>query len=284
MPLYKSAQVEPQNQVIVYEEQPHMEDVVELHSPEEGSDDDVWEQVRDSEITFVLPELPGSDRVLEVEEEEPETKKDKNDLKEEKTKPKDPYDLLAYGPGREDDWARDMANRIPKHNAELLGMERAHSFIQRLLNDLSKTIRNDHEGKLDINKLERIRTQFMDGQDRLEDAIEKKTKKKKANQDEVFVKEARTAYTGGMVVTVPIFISQIARMLINGTVSGGKDITKLYDGQVKRWKLSDREQMELVAHLTDMGFPIFGDRAFLPTDEVEVSNNPDGELPSKYFA
>ncbi len=52
------------------------------------------------------------------------------------------------------------------------------------------------------------------------------------------------------------FIFGLARVLINGKVSQGKNIESLYDTLNKKYALDDREQLELSFALSDMGYPI----------------------------
>ncbi|CAN5951418.1 unnamed protein product [Sphagnum jensenii] len=97
------------------------------------------------------------------------------------------------------------------------------------------------------------------------------------------IKEARTAYTGGIIVTVPLLISRIARMLINGSISNGQSIESMYANQVKKFALTLREQAELAQHMEDMGFPVVWDREYVPGDEISVGSG-TGELATGYFA
>lgn len=78
-----------------------------------------------------------------------------------------------------------------------------------------------------------------------------------------------------MYITVPLLISRIARVCINGMVSAGHDIEDLYERQVKFYKLNEREQAEVMQLLADMGYAVRQDRGFMPNDQLEVSDGMD---------
>lgn len=86
----------------------------------------------------------------------------------------------------------------------------------------------------------------------------------------------------GVVVTVPLLISRIARVCINGTVSAGHDIEWLYDQQCKKYKLDDREQAEVRQLLWDMGYPMREDRGFFPSDDLEVWDSDNNDWAANY--
>ncbi len=88
----------------------------------------------------------------------------------------------------------------------------------------------------------------------------------------------------GVIVTVPILISRIARVCVNGTVSAGHDIEDLYKRQVDRWKLSEREQAEVQQLLWDMGYPLRQDRGFMPEDNLEVWDTDNMDWAANYRA
>jgi hypothetical protein len=99
------------------------------------------------------------------------------------------------------------------------------------------------------------------------------------------VKEAQKI-TGvqGVYVTVPLLISRVARVCINGTISAGHDIEDLYKRQVSKYKLDDREQAEVRQLLWDMGYPLREDRGFFPDDDLEVSDSDNMDWAANYKA
>jgi hypothetical protein len=88
----------------------------------------------------------------------------------------------------------------------------------------------------------------------------------------------------GVYVTVPLLISRIARVCINGTVSAGHDIEDLYKRQVSKYKLDDREQAEVRQLLWDMGYPMREDRGFFPDDDLEVYDTDNMDWAANYRA
>lgn len=258
--------------IVFYEELPTDEEVVEMHTPEENS-------VNVLEISFKLPHLPGAPEDLEVsgndlevcEEDEESDNKEKD-----KSKASDqPKDL---------NWIKTYLSNIPKHNGETLGCERAKSYLTRGLNILSKMIQEDHDGNIDISKAEEARVEIENGIERLEKELHKR--KKKAEQSKNMTKEGSTKVSG-VIVTVPIFISRIARVCINGSISGGKSIEDLFQRQAEKWKLTDREKVEVIQLIQDLGYPLPRlDRGFMVNDKEPYgySSEDNFDLPPNYNA
>jgi ubiquitin C-terminal hydrolase len=80
----------------------------------------------------------------------------------------------------------------------------------------------------------------------------------------------------------PLFASRIARICINGTVSAGHDISDMFQKQVKKWKLTDREQAEVMQLLSDMGYPLREDRGYMPDEEVDVTSSDNYDWSAQY--
>ena len=243
------------------------------------------------EIEITLPDVPGAEGAPEIVVEDKEDKEDKGDTNDaRKSKKEDKWDWESKGHHGFVIWVKDRVDSVPRHSGmDTAGLERAISYLQRLDNEISKAMRLDLDGALDADKVEAIRSTIDDGLQRLEDRLEKvrKTKKKKKSEAEVipmgFVKEAQKI-TGvqGVYVTVPLLISRIARVCINGMVSAGHDIENTYEKQVKLYKLSVREQAEVRQLLDDMGYPLRQDRGYLPEDALEVSSSDGIDWASNY--
>jgi hypothetical protein len=267
-------EAEDDNEVVLYDNMPSAEQVVEMHAPE-------GEAGIKAELSFTLPFLPGADDLVEVLGDDlvVETKGDKEDKKEEdKSKAADqPKDLH---------WVKDYLNKIPKHKGETLGIERAKSYLGKGLGLLSKMLQDDHEGKIDISHAEDARISMEDGMGRLDKELVRR--KKKAALNSGITKEAqKIASIGGIIVTVPIFISRIARVCINGTISGGKDIEDLFRRQADKWKLTDREKVEVIQLIQDMGYPMpRSDRGFMVDDKepYQRSSENNFDYPPNYNA
>lgn len=259
------------------------------------------------EVTIVVEELPGAPdglpeiedieveepkEHLVVEEHEHSKDKDNNDARK-GSKKSDKWDWESKGADGFVHWVKERLDTVPRHSGmDTAGLERAISYLEKLDNEISKAMRLDLEGELDANKIEEIRSKIDDGLSRLSDRLDKvkknkkNYKKKKADSDfesTGLIKEAQKI-TGvqGIYVTVPLLISRVARVCINGMVTAGHDIEDLYSRQVKTYKLNTREQAEVMQLLADMGYPLRQDRGFMPEDALEVSDSNGMDWASQY--
>lgn len=134
-------------------------------------------------------------------------------------------------------------------------------------------MRTDYRNEIDASKAEEARETIEDGLERLVERLDKvrstkfkrhQKKNKKADYtSDGMVKEAQKApHIGGITITVPLLISRIARVCINGAVSGGHSIEDIFADQVKKYKLTDREQAETLQLLEDMNWPVMRDRGW----------------------
>lgn len=256
------------------------------------------------EVTIVVEEIPGagnnlpeiedSEEALAVEEKQEDKPTDENDARK-SSKKNEKWDWESKGASGFVTWVKERLDNVPRHSGmDTAGLERAISYLERLDSEISKAMRLDLDGDLDANKIEEVRSKIDDGLSRLSDRLEKvkKTKKnyKKKKADlEVehvgLVKEAQKI-TGvqGIYVTVPLLISRIARVCINGTVSAGHDIEDLYKRQSDLYKLNTREKAEVMQLLSDMGYPLRQDRGFMPEDALEVYDSNGMDWASNYKA
>ena len=72
--------------------------------------------------------------------------------------------------------------------------------------------------------------------------------------------------------------------MINGKVSGGRNMEELYAEAKKKYSLNDREELEILAILADFGYPIFKDRLRLGDKEDPSRDEGFGEWQSQYHA
>ncbi len=280
---------------------PHMEEMVEIEDPHGNAMQGVVindpEHV-DININVELDEIPGAGNnlpPLEVHEEEVEEddddKKEKSDTNDLKMK-QDRWDWEKRGPKGFVIWIKERIDGVPRHSGmDTAGLERAISYLEKLDTEISKAMRLDLDGDLDANKIEEVRSKIDDGLSRLEERLDKvkqTSKRKRKKKAELgyplgFVKEAQKI-TGvqGVFVTVPLLISRIARVCVNGMVSAGHDIERIYDQQVKLYKLSVREQAEVRQLLEDMGYAFRQDRGYTPEDALEVSSSDGIDWASNY--
>ena len=215
---------------------------------------------------------------------------DANEAKKDKKNEK--WDWESKGPHGFVQWIKERFDSVPRHSGyDTAGLERAMAYLEKLDSEISKAMRMDLDEELDANKVEEVRAKIDDGISRLQSRLDKvkKVKKdsrrsKKSDMEEFgLVKEAQKIMgVQGVYITVPLLISRIARVCVNGTISAGHDIEDLYERQVKRWKLSDREQAELQQLLFDMGFPVRQDRGFMPDETIEVSDSNNMDWAANY--
>jgi len=248
------------------------------------------------EIQLIVEDIPGAppgtkDPELEVQEEqeeEPEEKLDENEAK--KIQKNEKWNWASKGAEGFVAWIKDRLDNIPKHSGlDTAGIERAISYMERLDGEISKAMRLDIDGELDANKVEAVRSQIDDGLDRLHDRLDKikkskKTKRKKTASEEVSITKEAQKISGvqGTVISVPLLISAIARICINGTVSAGKNLDDLFFKLAEKYDLTAREKSEVAWLLNDMGMPLRGDRGFFPDEEVDISSSDNYDWNSNF--
>ena len=254
----------------------------------------------DLDVDIFVEDLPGAGNdvpdlpdVEEVPEELITMKEEEEDHQKEskKSKKSDKWSWESRGADGFILWVKERIDGVPRHSGmDTAGLERAISYLERLDNEISKAMRLDLDGELDADKIEEIRSKMDEGLSRLYERLDKvkdskKSSKKKRSylESSGLVKEAQKI-TGvqGIYVTVPLLISRIARVCINGTISAGHDIEDLYSKQVKLYKLSNREQAEVMQLLSDMGYPVRQDRGFMPENALEVSDSDGMDYATNY--
>lgn len=255
--------------------------IIELVDSSDGikevqADESGTELVITIEIPGVTELDPEKEKLLEVCEEDLDNKEESSDDKKARWNWSQSHGLEKFV-----DWAREMYKNVPKHSGySVPGLERAVAYVQALLNEISKAMRSDIDGVLDANTIEEVREEIDKGFQLLQDRIEKvnkSKKKKKASYEFGFVKEAQKALgVKGIYISVPLLISRVARVCINGMVSGGKDIEDLFHRQVKKFKLNDREQAEVMQCLADMGYALRTDRGYLIDDPEDDGTGANG--------
>lgn len=196
-------------------------------------------------------------------------------------------------------WLSKMMQNIPMHSGkDTAGLERAIAFLEAVDREISRAVRIDLNNEIAIDAVEKARDEIQRGMERLEDRLEqvksskypkknknKRNKKKSDFEQEGLVKEAQKAtHVGGIVVTVPLFTSFLARTCINGMVSAGHDIEDMFTKLAKKYKLTDRERAELVQLLSDMNYPVRRDRGISLDDETDTSSSDNFDWPANYHA
>lgn len=273
---------------------------LEVSTPMEESHDQPGDGLHvsdDGDLLIELGDLPGAppgtedpsepEETLEVTDESPAI--DENDAK--KSKKNEKWDWESHGSHGFIAWIKSRIDDVPKHSGyDSAGLERAMSYMERLDSEISKAMRMDLDGELDANKIEEVRSKIDEGLSRLHDRLDKvkkstKTRRKKrsSNEENGLVKEGQKI-TGvqGVFVTVPLLISGIGRICINSMVSAGHDIEEVYAEQVKKWALNDREKAEVRWFLYDLGYPMRGDRGYMPDEEVDPASSDNFDWAANY--
>jgi len=241
----------------------------------EGVVFEVSEDQQPQVFKFDLPKVPGGEKQEEIEPAEIEVTEN-DDIQVES----DPW---SWTIGSFLQWLSDRMNAIPRHSGrDSAGLERAMSYLEALDREISKAVRSDINGEIDVAEVEKARTSIYEGIERLQKRLEviqdkirpkRKQKKKKADDDNDMVKEAqKTTHVGGIVVTVPLLISSIARTCINSMVSAGRDIEDVFDKLAKKYDLTPREEMETMQLLSDMGYAMRRSSGYLRDEEVDYTS------------
>lgn len=247
---------------------------------------EVEDDGNNKELLFTLPKVPGGDFQDEIEEpaeievEEPQDVEISDDPRK--------WSVSGFM-----SWLHNMMNNVPRHSGkDIAGCERAIAHLEYLKRECSRAARSDLNGELDIDTLEKARDSIHEGIEGLQDRIEKieatkrpVKKKKKAEYDEHgFIKEAGQPNITGVVITVPLLISSLARSCINGMVSAGHDIENIFTKLSKEYDLSKREKLELIQLLSDMNYPMRRDLG-MPLDQpIDMTSSDNVNWAANYPA
>jgi hypothetical protein len=292
-----SSPVVDENELRMPEDHLHLpaelvEDLV-IEEPEEEDDISLEIEEPEAELVLTLDKIPGGldqDEIVEepeeLEVEEPEEVKVSDD----------PWD---WGGSAKNflPWLSKMMQGIPVHSGrDTAGLERAIAYLEAVDREISRAVRIDLNNEIAIDSVEKARDEIQRGLERLEERLEKvksskypkkgkKGKKKADAEQEGLIKEAQKAtHVGGIVITVPLFTSYLARVCINGMVSAGHDIEDMFTKLAKRYKLSEREQAELVQLLSDMNYPLRRDRGIPLDEEIDTSSSDNFDWAANYRA
>ena len=280
----------------------HLEPLEVMAPDLEVSEDEPAEHHHTHELIEVRLELdfvPGAPEAEDIvvkeapiEAEEEEEKKEESDSNDAKKVKKSKWDWAAHGATGFVAWIKERFDSVPRHSGkDVAGLSRAVSYLEKLDKEISNAMRLDLDGELDADKVEEVRVKIEEGIERLDERINtikkgKKRTKKSANYGATSLVKEGQKITGvhGIVVTVPLLISRIARVCINGVVSAGHDLEDLFARQAKKYKLTDREKAEVMQLLTDMGYPLRQDRGFLLDEDVDTSSSDNFDYAANYTA
>jgi hypothetical protein len=238
---------------------------------------------------FVLPNVPGADSQEEIEiPAEIEVIEEPEAISVEEP---DIWDWQKRGGiSKFPAWLQAMFQNSPRHSGhDTVGLERIIAYLNALDREISKAVRSDLKSELDMGQIEKARDEIQRGCDRCSERLEKiianKRKKKKAGAESGLVKEGqKVTGVSGVVVTVPLLISRIARVCINGMVSGGHDIEQIFKKQAELYKLTMREKAETLQLLEDMGYAIRRDRGIHPDEDIDRTRSDNYDWGANYPA
>lgn len=230
------------------------------------------------ELLFTVAEEYLDDEMFVVEEEEPS---------EDWLETSDPKHFIMF-------LTKEM-NRFPKPQ-EVIGsinkIEQALGQWRRLDSYISKALREDYDGILDISYIDEVRGYVDNCIDQLEDMQngiihqkkrQKQMRKRKAEDESEMKKEAGTAKVN-MVITP--FQRAVTSLLMNGVISGGRNIEELWQKAKEKYELTPREELEIVQLLADMGYPVFKDRLMVgeQLDNPSKAEDGKGEWQNQYYS
>ena len=201
---------------------------------------------------------------------------------------------------------------VGKHNEA----ERARGQLHTLNGHVSRALQKDYEGVLNIESIDRLRQlleQNLEAIDRMLEAQKDMKKRRRQvkrrasdesacptcsapmwedGQDMVCLacgqeglkKEAGTPHFEGLQYQISAFERAVVGMLINATVSGGRNLEELFEKLKKKYKFNPREVLAIQQVLTDMGYPVFKDRARIDEDEDPTDPDEPREWQTQYHA
>jgi hypothetical protein len=247
----------------------------------------------EDDLVFMLPDVPGAPDAEEIEiNEDGDIEVGEEDDKDVEVE-HDPWNWASRGMGNFLNWLKEMVDGVPRHSGyDTTGLEKAIAYFEALDKEITKAMRQDYRNEIDAAKAERAREQIETGLERLVDRLEKvkstkykrHAKKKKSWAENVgLIKEAQKATNiTGITITVPLLISRIARVCINGMVSAGHDLEDLFASQVKEYNLDKREQAELSQLLADMGYTVWQDRGVQVGKPVDITQSDNKDWVANY--
>lgn len=250
-----------------------------------SSEDEDMDFEASKEFSFTLPKVPGSDSDDEIEEPAELTVHEDDD----KVQVED--DPWKWTHAKFLHWLEDKLKNIPRHNGkDISGLEKAIAYLKYLENECSKASRSDIKNEIDTEKLEYARKEMYNGLDCLELRLEKiesikkpGKKKKKANEEsDGFIKQAKSIH---FEVNVPYFISLLARICINSSVSAGHDIEEVFEDLVKKYELTKQQKLEVVHLIEDMGYAsVWRDRSKMIGEDIDLTSSENGDWAAQYPA
>jgi hypothetical protein len=194
--------------------------------------------------------------------------------------------------------------------------ERALGQYKRLNGHVSRALQSDYDGVLNIGSIDRLRQlleQNIEAIDRMLEAQKDMKKRRRqvrrrASDESIcpscsaplwedgenmvclacgqdgLKKEAGTPHFEGLQYQISAFERALVGTLINATISGGRNLEELFKKLDKKYKLNPREKLAVQQILSDMGYPVFKDRARIDEDEDPTDPDEPREWQTQYHA
>lgn len=194
---------------------------------------------------------------------------------------------------------QEQMSKIPtlqQAQGNLSKMENALARWKKLDNYCSEALRGDFHATLDADDIDKKRQIIETNMDNLQDGIDsihamKQTRRqqrrqhrRRADEDFDITKEATAPRFNGFQMVITPFQRAIVGALINGKVSGGRNIEELWKDVKEKYKMDDREELEILQILADFGYPEFKDRLRVGENEDPSRDSGFGEWSSQYYA
>lgn len=261
-------------------DQMHSGDIIVMDEPEGAALENVSLEVGEDpsgEIVLTLDHVPGGlnqeeiEEPAEIEVEEPQEIEIDDDPWA--------WKISNFLP-----WLSKMMKAVPAHSGrDTAGLERAVAYLEELDRHISRAMRGDLNNELSIEAIEKARDEIQRGIERLQERHEKvksskypkKKKKKSEDETDAMIKTAGTPRINGISITVPLWIASLAKSCINGMVSSGKDIEKVFISLAEEYGLDKRDKLQLLQLLDDMNYPVRRDLGMpldKPIDTTSVDN------------
>lgn len=252
------------------------------------------------DMMFMLDPVPGAPNASEIVIQPEEESEEEIVISPDGSVGVDEDDVWNWqkgGPSGFIQWLKKMFDGVPQHSGyDSTGLEKAIAYFEAIDKEITKAMRQDFKNEIDSASAERAREQVENAIERLIERLEKvrmdkfkrhkkknEKKKKSSLTEEAMIKEAsRGARINGIVITVPLLISSIARVCINGMVSGGHDIEDMFEKQAKEYNLDKREKVELAQLLDDMGYFMHVDRGYPPGTPVDTTRSDNYDWGANY--
>lgn len=232
--------------------------------------DEIVEENPDVTLGDMIPGTSISSRDIDGEEEEVET---------DYANDKDLSKFMEYITGQ-------YPASIPSHDGRTtVGCERAISFLERLNSDISRAIKDDVDGILDLAELESVRANIMHDVIKLKQHLgnlKKKLKEvsAKTNESEIplwknsqgklvdaLKMEKSASVPNNLVIAVTPFERAITGIMINSHVSAGRPMADTFEALKEKYDISEREELAIMQICMDSGFPIFKDRGTVGSED-----------------